>query len=268
MKEGCILPEHETMHVDVLVSGRPIYEQLSTLLSKIVRDKAINTLLRFYAYIEGEALLVLLWARGAHLQGACVETVEGASYGDGCLRILSRIMRDTNTVGIIEVLNLQKRNKTLERYKFSSPLSPKRIAEMYRGEEERERREEKPAPTGLESMDGIQIGLLLSEVIVASQLLFTARTPTDALRRVRHLSRRNQGALFRIALLTKDGGIYNIFVKAGRVRRILHLSSSGIEGRVVGEEEPLRDILRRGDVVRVTVYRVSCPRCEKIILGD
>ena len=264
-KERCTLPAHETRLIDMLTSGKPVYQQLSTLLSKLKSEKLESALLRFYAYVRGEPILVVIWARGDTLLGACVETGGGSFQGDKCLEILSQVMGDTETVALVEVLSFKGDEKEFNRYKFSKPMTPEKIADM-RGAARKE--VEKPSLTALESMDGIQIGLLLSEVIVASRLLFTARSPSDALRRARNLSRRNQGALFRVALITRDGGMYNIFVKAGRVRRILHLSSSGIEGRIVGEEEPLREILGRDDIVRVTVYRVDCPRCEKLILGD
>ncbi|MCE4624408.1 MAG: hypothetical protein F7C35_00900 [Desulfurococcales archaeon] len=265
MKERCTLPQYETRLVDMLTSGIPVYKQLSTLLSKLKAERLEPALLRFYAYVRGEPVLVVIWARGDSLLGACVETGEGSFQGDRCLEILSQIMSDTETMALVEVLSFKGGEKELGRYKFSRPMSPEKIAEM---SGEAKKRVEKPSPTALESMDGIQIGLLLSEVIVASRLLFTAKTPSDALRRARNLSRRNQGSLFRVALITRDGGMYNIFVKAGRVKRVLHLSPSGIEGRIVGEEEPLKEILKRDDIVRITVYRVDCPRCEKLILGD
>ena len=217
---------------------------------------------QIYGYTGGQAYIVLLYLEKGLVKGVCYDSGREVSMGEEAARRVGGLLGSPGQ-GLLEVWRAAEapsRDMMLSR--------PRRLEDLAS-------REARARPAGrdrevplllLEEMDGLRIGMLISEVILRSRLIATSRSVDDGIRRARSESRRDRSGLYRVAVQVEDGSLYNIFIKEGRIRRVLVLAPSGVEGRVLSRRENVREILSRLRVRHVSVYRVECPECERLIL--
>ena len=255
----CTVPSGEKVLTQPVLGGE-LWREIARAIRGL--DRCVAAV---YGYSGGETFILVLYVDNGRVVGACYDSGRETLQGDEAVRRVSPLLSG-EAGGLIEVVRPSA-------WRVPRPVGlsrPRPLEELARPAAEAGQRGERPGGLALEDMDGLQVGMLLSDVILRSRLLASTRRPEDAIRRARQESRRDRRGFYRVAVFLDDGSVYNIFIKEGRIRRVIYLSPSGIEGRVLRRDENIRDILRRleGRVRGASVYRVECPECEKIIIAQ
>ena len=254
MAVDCPLPMGE-------VDGVKVYAEptsLGTILLEVMPGERGARGVVGYLTIEGEPLIVSAWMDRDRIVGLCLQSGGESARGDGAARLLESMIARRAT-GLVELRKTS--GEPPSGVRLSKPLGRDKLVpkEEPAGKERIE---------AIESMNGIGLGILMSEIILSSRLIAKSRNLRGLFERGLRESRRRR-ELVRVAFFRRDGSVFNVFLYGGRVVRLIILKPGGIEAELVRDKNMLEEILEDGkDVTDASLYVVDCPRCTRIILGD